>query len=126
GTSEFGRMTTFLICARICTAGTQKFSRRYSIQSRTLAPSLTEYQAVTFDPTATFCVKSSSVRTVTSLPSPPRMATSAGSTAVTKPMTLVELGRVSPAAPVPGTPSARGTATNVSHSGLNIDDLMLN
>ena len=63
-------MMTLLIRVRICSAGTKKFSRGYSIQSRTFAPSLTEYHAVTFDPTATFCVKSSRVVTVTSLPSP--------------------------------------------------------
>src|SRR2546422_2689707 len=123
GTSELGRLMTLLIRVRICSAGTKKFSRGYSIQSRTFAPSLTEYHAVTFDPTATFCVKASRVVTVTSLPSPLRMVTWAGPTAVAKPMTLVELGRVSRAAPLPGTPSSTSTATIANANSLNNDNL---
>ena len=116
-------MMTFLIWVRICSAGTKKFSRGYSIQSRTLAPSRTEYHAVTFDPTATFCVKSSWVVAVTSPPLPLRMVIWAGSTAVTKPMTLVELGRASRAAPLPGTPSAASTPTIAKPNTLNHDNL---
>ena len=60
---------------------------------------------------------------VTSLPSPLRMVTWAGPTAVAKPMTLVELGRVSRAAPLPGTPSSTSTATIANANSLNNDNL---